>query len=225
MSLPASKPDASSSFPPPASSVTRVRRDSFLPLPAPPSALGQVTMVRSTLLATSLQSLRARGMLDRYTRHVAGPHTETILTAVAGAWLPVDAAIAHYRACDALGLEPSEEVAIGMEVGDRVHGTFLGLMVRTAKTLGVTPWLALAQSAKLNSRLFSGGGGIAVSELGPKEARVDVVGNPLCDVEYFRNGLRGVYQAAVRLFCQRVYSSEIPRGLVRSGMTLRVSWV
>jgi hypothetical protein len=97
-------------------------------------------------------------------------------------------------------------------------------MVRTAKTVGVTPWLALAQSAKLYVRLFQGGGGIAIGELGPKEARIEVVGNPLFAIDYFRSGCRGFYQAAAGLFCNRSYSYDLSRGKSTSGMTIRLSW-
>jgi hypothetical protein len=201
-----------------------VRRDSFLPFPAPPVTLGQATEVRSTLLATSLQSIRKHGLLDLYQRHLTGPFKETVLTAVAGSWLPINAAKAHYLACDALRLEPAVQLAIGMEVGDRVNGTFLGFMVRTAKTAGVTPWHALAQATKLYFRVFQGGGGIAIGELGPKEARVELVGNMLYDIDYFRNGCRGFFQAATRLFCNRVYTYDLSRGRNANGMTLRISW-
>jgi hypothetical protein len=202
----------------------RLRRDSFLAFPAPPATLGVATEVRSTLLATSLQSIRKHGLFDPYAKHLTGPFRETVLTAVAGSWLPINAAKAHYLACDALRLETAQQLAIGMEVGDRVNGTFLGFMVRTAKTVGVTPWLALAQSAKLYFRLFQGGGGIAISELGPKEARVELVGNPLYDIDYFRNGCRGFFQAATRLFCTRVYTHDLSRGRSPNGLTVRVSW-
>jgi len=208
-----------SSAPPPP-----LRRDSFLPFAASPASLGVVTHVRSTLIATSLQSLRTRGLLERYAKLLQGPHKETVLTAVAGSWISMDAATAHYRACDALRLETRFQLAMGMDVGDRVHGTFLGMMVRTARTAGVTPWAALAQSAKLHGRLFSGGGGIAVTELGPKDARIDMVGNPLCEVDYFRTGMRGVYQAAVQLFCSSVFSVELTRARSPRSTAMRISW-
>jgi hypothetical protein len=180
--------------------------------------------VRSTLIATSLQSLRTRRLYDRYVRLLQGPHKETILTAVAGSWLSIEAAAAHYRACDALHLDTALQLAMGMDVGNRVHGTFLGVMVRTARTAGVTPWLALSNSAKLHGRLFSGGGGIAVTEIGPKDARVDLVGNVLCDIEYFRVGMRGVYHAAVQLFCSSVYTVELSRIRAPRASAMRISW-
>lgn len=180
--------------------------------------------MRSTLIATSLQSLRTRGFLDRYARLVEGPHGETVMTAVAGSWLPMDAAVAHYRACDALRLDTRLQLVIGMDVGNRVHGTFLGMMVRTARTAGVTPWTALAQSSKLHGRLFSGGGTISVTEIGPKDARVEMAGNALCDIDYFRTGMRGLYQAATQLFCSSVYSVELARGRAPGTTAMRISW-
>jgi hypothetical protein len=198
--------------------------EQFLPFPAPPASLGAASAVRSTLITTSIQSLRGRGLYDRYSRRIAVAHRETLLTAVAGVWLPVDAAVAHYAACDELGLAVDEELAIAMEVGQRVHGTFLGMMVRMARTIGVTPWPALAQSAKLYDRLFCGGG-IAVTRKGPKDARVDLVGNPLCDIEYFRVGVRGVYEAALLLFCRRVSTYALPQHGRHHAMALRISWV
>ena len=92
----------------PSGFVVQPRRDSFLPFSAPPSALGLVTQVRSTLIATSIQSLRTRGLLGRYTKLLQGPHKETVLTAVAGSWLPVEVAHAHYAACEALHLDSAQ---------------------------------------------------------------------------------------------------------------------
>jgi hypothetical protein len=196
----------------------------LLPFPGAPSSLGAASAARSTLVTTSIQALRARGLHDRYVQHLDAPHRETLLTAVAGVWLPIDAAVAHYQACEALHLDVGDQLAIAMEVGDRVHGTFLGMMVRMARTAGVTPWPALAQSAKLYGRLFCGGG-VAVTPTGPKDARVDLVGNVLCGIEYFRVGVRGIYQAALQLFCRRVMIFELPVRRAPSSMAIRISWV
>lgn len=197
--------------------------DTFLPLPAPPSALAPVSSVRSTLILSSLHSLRARGLLDRYVQRVAPGPRETLLAAVAGTWLPVDAALAHYEACGALGLDVGQQLEIAMEVGRHVNGTFLGTMLRLARSVGVTPWSALAQSARLHQRLFLGGG-ISVTRRSDKDADVLLVCNPLCGLEYFRVGVRGVYQAALQPLCQRVatYEQRTHRGRT---MSLRISWV
>jgi hypothetical protein len=198
--------------------------ETFLPFRAPPARMGIATVARSTLFTASIQSLRARGLYDRYAVRLMGDQREALSTAVAGVWIPMGLAVAHYRACDALRLCIGEQLDIALEVGQQMHGTFLGAMLRVAKTVGVTPWTALAYSGKLYDRLFRGGG-IAVTRTGPKDARVDLVGNPLCEIEYFRVGLRGVYEAALELFCERVTTQEIPRRYDGLDMAIRISWV
>jgi hypothetical protein len=197
--------------------------EEFLPFPAPIVTLGAASAVRSTLVTSSIQSLRQRGLGKRYESVLGGPHRETLLTSIAGVWLPVEAALTHYAACDRLGLDDATKLALGVEVGARVNGTLLGMLARMARTVGVTPWPALAQSGKLYGRLFCGGG-IAVFKHGPKDASVQIVGNALCDIDYFRVGLGGVYQAALRHFCRQVHTSlstgrRQPRSLV-----LQISW-
>lgn len=198
--------------------------ETVLPFRAPPARMGTATVARSTLVTASIQSLRTRGLYDRYAVRLASEHHAALSTAVAGVWIPMGLAVAHYRACDALRLCVGEQLDIALEVGQELHGTFLGAMLRIAKTVGVTPWTALGYSGKLYERLFRGGG-IAVTRTGPKDARVDMVGNPLCDIEYFRTGVRGVYESALELFCQRVTTQEIPRRYVGLDMALRISWV
>jgi hypothetical protein len=118
--------------------------------------LGEVTHVRSTLVTASLQALRSRGLHATYCARLPRAHADEILTTVAGTWLPITTAHAHYQTCDALQAQEGRVLEMGMEVGDRVNGTFLGAMVRSARTAGATPWIALAQSRRLYERLFSG---------------------------------------------------------------------
>jgi len=198
--------------------------ETFLPFRAPPARMGIATLARSTLVTASIQSLRARGLYDRYAVRLAEDQRTALSTAIAGVWIPMSLAVAHYRACDALRLCIGEQLDIALEVGQQMHGTFLGAMLRLAKSVGVTPWAALAYSGKLYERLFRGGG-IAVTRTGPKDARVDMVGNPLCDIEYFRVGVRGVYESGLELFCQRVTTHEIPRRYQGLDMGVRISWV
>jgi len=198
--------------------------EEFLPFAGSLTTLGVTSAVRSTLVTSSIQSLRSHGLEPRYAELLTGPYRDTLLTSVAGVWLPVEAALAHYRACDALGLDAATKVALGNDVGERVHGTFLGVLVRMARTVGVTPWPALGRSAKLYERLFCGGG-IAVHKHGPKDASVQIVGNALCDIDYFRVGVRGVYQAALQLFCRQVHAFEVGGRRAPRTLNLRIAWV
>jgi hypothetical protein len=202
-----------------------VNDEIFLPFRVARERLGVAKQVRSTLIATSQRAIRTRGLFDRYLGYLEEAERNALETSVAGVWLPMHIAVAHYEACNELGLTHAEQLAIGHEVGDRVHGTFLGMMVRTAKTAGASPWTALNYSQKLFDRLFEGGGGICIVKHGPKEATAEIVGVALLRVPYFRNGFRGLYQAGLQLFCEKVYTTEVARRSSEDVLSVRISWV
>ena len=135
-------------------------------LVAPPAVLEPVTQVRSTLLQSSINSLRTHGHYERYLTVVDPAYREVILGSLAPEWLPVAVAEAHYAACDALRLSPEEMQRIGEEVGDRIQGTFLGTIVKRARMLGLTPWVLLDHFERLWGRLMVGGG-VAVYRTAP----------------------------------------------------------
>ena len=178
--------------------------------------------IRSTLLVASLQSLRERGRFDEYVRLLEPGWRNVPDLAIPGVWLPVDAGLAHYQACEALCFTVAEQLEMGRAVGDRVHGTFLGTMIRGAKNVGMTPWVALAQARRLYERLFDGGA-VTVTRVGPKDARMEMVRNSLVEIPYFRNAMRGLWQVAVGFFCTRAYVTETGRG--EDSYQARIAWV
>jgi hypothetical protein len=134
-------------------------------------------------------------------------------------------ALAHYQAYDALGLSESEQIAIGKDVSRRVHETFLSLIVKAARGVGVTSWILLPRGNNMNSRLCRGGG-VRIFKLGPKSVRIELARLPQLAIPYVRNGLVGLYAAAVELLAEnvtaRVVKSESfePTHL----MVLRIDW-
>ena len=185
-------------------STRKVIQEVFVDFPCPPEKLSPPRHVRSTLIGSSLRTLRERQLFDTYLTFLDPLHRTTLLESVAGVWLPIDAGIAHYRACDALDLSAATSTAIGREVGARIHGTFLGTMLRAARSAGVTPWRAFSYSNKLYERLFDGGG-CRVLRTGPKDATMECAGNALAGVPYFRRGMMGLWQVALEQFCQRAH--------------------
>jgi hypothetical protein len=178
--------------------------------------------IRSTLLVASLHSLRERGRFEEYVRRLEQDWRNVPDLAIPGVWLPVEAGMAHYRACDALGFTVAEQLEMGRAVGDVVHGTFLGTMIRGAKNVGMTPWVALGQARRLYDRLFDGGA-VAVTRVGPKDARMEIVRNALVEIPYFRNAMRGLWQVAVEFFCTKAYVTETGRG--EGSYSARIAWV
>jgi hypothetical protein len=180
--------------------------------------------VRSTLIASSIASLRRHELFDSYLAYLSTESRDAVLSSVAGQWLPMEVAWAHYEACNQLGLSVLETFEIGAEVSYKIHETFLGVMVRMAKNAGVSPWMILPKGNVLYARLFRGGGGTQVLKRGPKEARADLVGVPLLGIPYFRHATRGLYHAGVSLFCIRAYVHEIDRESGPMRLALKVAW-
>jgi hypothetical protein len=187
-------------------------------------AIPVAVAVRSTLLTASIDALKSRGRFDDYCALLPPELRESMLFGVAGVWLPMKVASAHYAAVDALGFTDAETVDNGRSVGGRLNSTLLGVVIKLAGQAGATPWVPLAQTGKLFERVFRGGG-LQVERLGPKEARIEVVGLPLMSSPYFRGALRGQVRAGCELFCKRAYAREVePRSVLNAG-ALRVSWV
>jgi hypothetical protein len=149
---------------------------------------------------------------------------DAVLSSVAGQWLPMRTGRAHYEACNGLGLSVLEQLEIGSEVSFKIHETFLGVVMRTATHAGVTPWMLLPRGNQMYARMFAGGGGIRIFKRGPKDARVELAGCPLLDIPYFRNAARGLYQAAVSLFCSQAYVQDADRVADPTRIVLRVAW-
>jgi len=181
-----------------------------------------VSRVRSTLLLSSLSGLRSRGLFDRYLALLPRELHEPILGAVAGTWLDVAIAAAHYRACDGLNLSVREQLAMGENVGDAVNGTVMRTLFHVARTAGVTPWVVLKHYTKLWDRLFEGGD-VEVDKLGPKEALVQMYGLPLFAIPYIRVGVRGMHQTAFTLFCTKCYMTDL--GSTTTSHAYRAAWV
>jgi hypothetical protein len=190
-----------------------------------PEAIGELTHVRGTLLASSIQSLRSRGLFDRYSALLSNSFRDRVLNSVAGEWLDTELALAHYSACDALRLPVAEQVAMGHDVSRRTHETFLGLIVKMARGMGVTPWVVFPKINSLYMRIFRGGG-IQITRLGPKDARVQTRGLIPLRITYFRNAYVGMYEAGVGMFAANVQVR--PLSLAASPpdkeLVLHVSW-
>lgn len=192
-----------------------------MPLHAPVERIESVRSVRSTLLSGSIQAMRARGLYEKYFTELPPQHHEAMRSMVAGVWIPLELARAHYDALDRLVPSEADQLDMGRDVADRIHRTILATVARAATGVGVTPWTGLAHFPKLWERTFVGGG-VSVTKISPKDARVDVVRLSLMETSYFRHAFRGVMTAGVELFCRRAFAVELPkRGDVHA---IKLSW-
>jgi hypothetical protein len=196
-----------------------VGEEVILPFPA---RIEPVREVRTTVIVTSIAVLRSTGHFDQYAESLPPEVRDVIVHSVAGAWIPIDLALVHYGACDALGLQPDEIAALGRTVFDKVGGTLLGTMFRMAREVGASPWTVLPHLQRFWDRAYRGGG-LCITKTGPKEARGEVQQARICDSIYYRNALRGLLSGVLELFCQKAYVT-ITRDRRPAGATFRMQW-
>jgi hypothetical protein len=184
-----------------------------------------VTEVRSTLLQSSLGSLKNRGHFERYLTLIDPTYRQLILQSIAPEWLPIAAGMAHYDACQRLELTNSELIDLGEDVGARIQGTFIGTIVRKARTVGLTPWVPLAQFQRLFERLMQGGG-VALYRTAPKDCRIEVFQLPLGRFPYFRSAFCGVIASGIKLGGGRAVTVRAASERdAESRLVYRASWV
>jgi hypothetical protein len=195
----------------------------FVGFAQPRARVPLATHFRSTWLNSSLTAMRDRGYFERYLALLPPEYHAPILESVAGMWLSIDVAVAHYRACDALNLSRRDAWDIGVSVTRKVHGTSLALAIRLAKQAGVTPWTILGQLPRLWDRVWRGGG-VAVYERGPKEAILEVIQWPIAGIPYVRYTMPAVVHGIVEMFCRKVYVSEARGQMSETSLGFRLQW-
>jgi hypothetical protein len=189
-------------------------------IPVPP-----LTGVRSTLLQSSLGTLRNLGLFERWRACVCAAHRERIEGCLAPEWLPAEVAMAHYEACEALGLNEAELVNIGRVTAGRLQGTFLDTLARTARNAGVTPWAALPYFDRLHARILRGGS-VQFMRTGPKDALIEWRAVPLFRFAYYRHAYTGFVVAALKMIAARAPQATITEVDERNDRVLvRAAWV
>ena len=195
----------------------------LVPFRAAASVLGIASKCKSTLIVSSVRAMKEHGHMDAYAANLDPRAKDIVLGCIAGTWITMDAAVAHYSACNALGLSVAEQVRMGASVADRIHQTLLNTVVRIAAGAGADPWTALAHFHKFYERMFDRGG-TSVVKVGPKDARVELVGLPLAGIPYFVNAYRGVIQKGGELFATRAFVTALPKYASPTSLAFRIAW-
>jgi hypothetical protein len=158
-----------------------------------------VVDIRGSLIVSSLETLRELDLFDRYLACLPADQHERVLYVLAASWVPIDVAMAHYGACEAMQLGEAELENIGGHVAKRIMGTFLGTLIKTASSIIVPHRVPLRQYPRLWDRLLRGGG-CSVSALGLYDARIESRGVPMFRFRYFRVAYTGLIKGAGSMF-------------------------
>jgi hypothetical protein len=192
-------------------------------LPAPRERIKLATEVRSTLLCAALSALDKHGLLARYRSQLDPAFESTMFSLTAGHWLPVDIAVKHYEACDRMRLDHDVIEDIGNSVGQRIQKSVLHVLVRISREAGATPWTALAQVPRLNELTWRGSA-FEVVKLGPKDARLEWLGQPCAATEYYRTSFCGFVRGLLDLFCRRTFVRMNRERCDATTLSLKVAW-
>jgi hypothetical protein len=183
------------------------------------------THVRSTLLQSSISSLKDAGHFDRYAELLDPAHRELVLHTLAPTWLPIAAGVAHYGACEALKLDAAQLRDIGERVGDRIQGTFFKTLTRGVRAAGITPWTLLNHFDRLWGRLFQGGS-VELTRKGPKDVTIEIRSAIIPQFEYFRVGFSGVVRAGFKFVgVNRPYVNIVRWNDRKDEFTMHAAWV
>jgi hypothetical protein len=193
-------------------------------LPAPRERIALAREVRSTLICAALRALDSRGLTAAYYDALDPRVAPSILSLTAGLWVPVELAVAHYAACDRLGLDPAVIEEIGSDVGKRIQKSVISVLVRLSREAGATPWSVFAHVPRLNELTWRGGA-IEVTKHGPKDARLEWVGQPCAAIGYYRTSFCGFVRGVLELFCRRCYVHVISNRCGSTTLSVRIAWV
>jgi hypothetical protein len=164
----------------------------------------RISHVRSTLIASSIQTLRALGFMDRYLQALPKAYHDEMLAPRAPSWMPVEEASIHYSACERMPLTSDELEKLSQAVVTSVGNTLLSTFTRTNRDNEAgSPWLSLGQAPLLFSRL-NRGGSICVSRRGANEALVEVRGGRLYTIPYYELGHCAMLRVSAQLFAKKV---------------------
>jgi hypothetical protein len=204
--------------------VPPFREEILVPFPTTLATERTTTHCRGTLLTASFNAIKSHGHDERYLAALPPEYVTPIITATATEWIPMDVVLAHYRSCDALNLPVEEILTLGGTVVMNLQRTFIGGALRKATAeAGVGPIFGLEKFASVYYRSMKGGGGRVV-RIGPKDVRMEFVGQPLSSVRYFRISYRGFIQAGCAFFARRVVVAELAAFLSPTTCAYRVAW-
>jgi hypothetical protein len=192
---------------------------------APREQVPLVSSVRGTVIIASLRGLKRAGLEARYLAALGRRHHDVVTSITAGVWLPVEFAIAHYEACEALALDRKTIDAIGAESGRIINETFLTVLTKLSKESGASPTFAVSYCNKLMARTWRGSS-MAGWKIGPKDARIEWIQQPLARIPYFRAAFGSFSQAICKMFASTLYVRELPqRASHPNEVGYRISWV
>jgi hypothetical protein len=150
------------------------------------------------IVQSSLLDIKELGHYERYRVHMLPTELAEVTDAIGPGWLPLEFALAHYRACDRMGISDEQISTMGTRSGAKMQGTLLLGLNKSSPDEIQSPWETIGAFSRMGRRVYDGGSSQYV-KLGPKELQIENIGNPLFSLHYYRVAhlafLRGAFSA------------------------------
>jgi hypothetical protein len=180
------------------------------------------TEARSTLIVSGIQTLRAKGLYDRYVDLLSPRLRQEIMSLVAGLWIPAELALEHYRTMDGLQLSTSAIEAIGAEVAERGSKTVLS-RGSAASQRNPTPWDRLVMAHRNLDNNWRGSD-MRISKEGHSEALFTWAGQPCASVPYFVISWGAFLRSRVASVCRTANHRIVHEQCSATTIVIHLSW-
>jgi hypothetical protein len=146
---------------------------------------GPLVAVRRMLVHSSIAGLKGAGHYERYCSVIAAQDLEQIDALIGPGWLPLDLTLAHYHACDRLGLSDEQIYASGVRAGEAMGDALLVAKAQIRSTTEGSAWATINAFSRMGRRIYDGGSAQYV-KLGANSLLIQHRGNPLFSIHYYR---------------------------------------
>jgi hypothetical protein len=182
--------------------------------------------LRGTLLASSFAVVRERGKESAYFLALDPAYHEAMRAVLVQAWLPMELAVAHYRAMGLVFPEAHEQIDNGKIISERTQNGYLRTIVRALHATGSLDIpTAVRRLPAVVERMVRGGGAASAYRTGRKDVRIELSGYPILRAPYTHNAWHGMFYSALSLVTARLTVRQDLRFRSDSRMALDVSWV
>lgn len=157
---------------------------------------GPLTALRRMVVHSSIAELKQRDLFAGYRKLMEARAFEEITSSLGPGWLDVEVALAHYRACDALGLSDAEIYELGRCSCTKIKGA---LLVPSTPSAGfdaeLSPWSGIFALWRMGRRVYQGCSA-QYTRIGPSELLIEHLHNALFAIRYYRLAHVGFLSAA-----------------------------
>jgi hypothetical protein len=179
--------------------------------------------VKNVVLQSSLAELKVHGFYERYVQAMEPATLDALLSSIGPGWIPIELALAHYKACDNMVLSAEESSRVGSGVGARLQQTSLISTAKRTRSTDFDLWQGMPQLQRIWSRLYQGGS-TQVVKLGPREMLLECRKYRLDRFQYFRRGQVAAFQAVFESMGTDSMVRIMSYSAQREETVYRVSW-